>query len=115
LINVFYGNCIFSGGGLKAAYKAVPDDGLMDVFYIENIKKNFTLIINLAKLYGSDKAVEKLLKKFKDYTYYGRCKTSRLEPKEGSRDILLDFDGELVGKAPLDIEIIPGALKFFSP
>ncbi|MFX0101894.1 MAG: diacylglycerol/lipid kinase family protein [Candidatus Hodarchaeota archaeon] len=115
LIAIFYGNCKFNGGGLRAATRAIPDDGLIDVFYVENIKSNFKLIINLAKLYGSNEAAEKLMKKFEDYTYYGRCKTSRLEPREGSLDILIDFDGELVGKAPLDIEIIPSAVKYFSP
>lgn len=115
LINIFFGNCKYSGGGLKASYQAVPDDGLIDVFYIENIKKKFTLILNLAKLYSSDEAVEKLMEKFEGKVYYGRCKKAKLEPREGSPDILLDFDGELVGRAPLDIEIIPSAVKYFSP
>ena len=115
LIAIFYGNCKFNGGGLRAATRAIPDDGLMDLFYVENIKSNFKLIVNLAKLYGNNEAAEKLIKKFEDFTDYTTCKTSRLEPKEGSRDILVDFDGELVGKAPLDIEIIPSAVKYFSP
>mgnify|MGYP006292877119 CR=1 FL=1 len=117
LIAIFFGNCIFNGGGLRAATRAVPDDGLIDVFWLEGIRSKLKLITNLVKLYKDDESVQALLEKFEGFVHYNRYKKARIEPvpNSGAPDILIDFDGELVGKAPLEIEIVPKIVNVFSP
>nr|MDO8113382.1 diacylglycerol kinase family lipid kinase [Candidatus Sigynarchaeota archaeon] len=114
LVSIFFGNCIYNGGGLKAAYKAVPDDGLMDVFIIHGIKQKNVLAANMKELYKDDAAIEALMKKFPSNMSYGRYKKAKLIPA-GTKDVMLDFDGEMVGKGPLDIEIIPSAVNVLAP
>lgn len=113
LINVAFGNCVYNGGGLRMAHEAIPDDGIMDVFVIEGLKKS-VLISSLKTLYKDDATIDALIKEFDPHMYYTKCKKARIEPTK-DKDLLIDFDGEMVGKAPLDIEIIPSAVNVISP
>jgi diacylglycerol kinase (ATP) len=113
LINAFIGNCIYNGGGIRAAYKAVPDDGLLDVTIIEGIKKKGVLISTLLGFYKDEATVEGLIKKLDPHLFYGRHKKVRITTKE--KEILVEFDGEVLGKTPLDIEIVPAALNVLVP
>jgi diacylglycerol kinase (ATP) len=113
LINVAFGNCVYNGGGLRMAHEAIPDDGIMDVLVIEGLKKS-VLVSSLQTLYEDNETIDALIKKHDPHMFYKRCKKARIEPT-GKKDLLLDFDGEMVGKAPLDIEIIPSGVNVLSP
>ena len=113
LVNVAFGNCVYNGGGLRMAHEAIPDDGIMDVLVIEGLKKS-VLVSSLKTLYKDDAAIDALIKELDPHLYYTKCKKARIEPS-GKKDVLLDFDGEMVGKAPLDIEIIPSAVNVLCP
>nr|MDO8115601.1 diacylglycerol kinase family lipid kinase [Candidatus Sigynarchaeota archaeon] len=114
LVAIFFGNCIFNGGGLRVAKDADPMDGVMDVALIEGMKK-MAIVSILLKFYKDKETVESQFKKYDKTMHYGRHKKARVSPVGPGRDILLDFDGEMVGKAPLDIEIIPSAINVLLP
>ncbi|HME53679.1 MAG TPA: diacylglycerol kinase family protein [Candidatus Lokiarchaeia archaeon] len=113
LLQIFFSNCTYNGGGLRAGYKASPDDGWMDVFYMEGLSTGYAAS-NFSKLYKDDAIIEALIKKNEPHMFYTKAKNARLVPRN-EKAVLLDFDGEMVGKAPLDIEIIPSAVNVLSP
>jgi diacylglycerol kinase family enzyme len=46
-----------------------------------------------------------------------RCDAIKIEllNQDASEQVLLDVDGEPLGKLPLEVELIPGALEVFVP
>ena len=74
------------------------------------------MIANLAKLYKNDDSIQELLEKYDRKTYYTKCIEASVEPlKEDDNPCFIDFDGELMGKIPLKIELIPGAINLLAP
>ncbi len=114
LVAIFFGNCIFNGGGLRVAMDADPADGMMDVTMLEAMKK-MAIVSILLNFYKDRETVDAHFKKYNKTMYYGRHKKASVIPAGPGRDILLDFDGEMVGKAPLDIEVIPSVINVLLP
>lgn len=92
-------NTIHTGGAMKMAPTAVPDDGLLDVVACRKVGR-----IGLLRLFpmifdGSHVGHERIL--------HARAKEIRIEPAEPSP---LLFDGEVAGHTPVTIRVLPGAL-----
>ncbi len=99
-IGVFIGNGKFFGGGMKICPEAEHDDGLLDIVIVGDMT-NLELMSNFAMLYKGTH-----LKYHKIHLYKGtKIKIT------SSMKVLLDLDGEQPGQAPVEIGIIPSALK----
>ena len=92
----------FFGGGMQIAPDASITDGLLDVTILGNwsLSQKVRYSRNLyngtiSHCYGVKTA---------------RVKTIRIEP-DNLNPVLIDCDGEAVGKAPLTAEVMPGALR----
>lgn len=90
----------YNGGGMKQAPNAVPDDGLFDLTLIKDMSK-WSVIASVKKLYdgtiGSHKKVITLTGK--------RIEIVPQIP------ILLETDGESLGKSPFTFNIVPKSLR----
>ncbi len=94
----------YFGGGMEVAPEAKPDDGLFDVVAFEGMST-----LGFVSLGGS--------------IYKGRhlgnpnvtlARARRVVATCERPDVLLDVDGEQPGRLPLEIDILPGALKIKS-
>jgi diacylglycerol kinase (ATP) len=96
---VVIGNGCYFGGGMQIAPNAVIDDGLFDIIILRNLSK-LELLANLPKVYGG--------------THLSHPRITSLRGKKVSVSstgtALLDLDGEQPGRAPAEIELLPGAL-----
>ena len=114
-INVVYmGNGQYNGGGMHPCAEASLDDGLMDVFLVQNMNKN-QLMKKLTKIYGSAETLQQLRAGDPGLNYYKKAKTVKLESLDESRPMLLDFDGEIVGLAPLELKVLSKKIKLIVP
>ncbi len=91
----------FQGGGMRIAPGAKVDDGLFEITVIGDLSLP-EIFVNLANLYNG-----KILKVNKIECYQGQ----KIEVRSADR-VLLELDGEQVGRLPLTVEIRPAALRF---
>lgn len=97
---------VFNGqtaGSLRLAYKAIVDDGMLDVIIIKAgmIKDMFTLIIKLIRGDHLEESDDNELLYFK---------TNKLKI-ECNEDIVTDIDGERGPDFPIDIECVKNGIK----
>jgi len=97
------GICRYNGGGMMQLPKALPDDGLFDITVIDNIGK-MEVISQLKNLYNGS-----FINHPKVKTYVG--KDIRIE--SASR-LILEADGESLGSAPFQFEMIPKSVKIIT-
>jgi YegS/Rv2252/BmrU family lipid kinase len=101
--NVVVANGQYHGGGMWVAPDASVDDGLFDITVIGDLSLP-EVFLNLPKLYnGKIKDIDKVI------TLTGE----KIEAQSDQRE-LLDVDGEQPGMLPVDIDIVPGALKIIT-
>ncbi len=95
-------NCRYFGGGMMIAPNAEYDDGRFDVVTIEEAGLP-TLLRHTPKIYSGTHIGLPFVK-------VDRAQRVEVEPPEG-REVLLEIDGEQVGRLPATFEILPGALR----
>ncbi len=90
----------FFGGGMMIAPDADPADGLLDVVVIGDLSKAAMSILS-GKIYKGlhveHPAVE-----------VHRARSVRVDSDD---EALLDVDGEPLGRCPIDVKVLPGALR----
>jgi diacylglycerol kinase (ATP) len=90
----------FFGGGMMIAPDADPADGLLDVVVIGDLSKAAMSVLS-GKIYKGlhveHPAVE-----------VHRARHVRVESDD---EALLDVDGEPLGRCPIDVKVLPGALR----
>lgn len=96
---VVVGNGRYFGGGMCIAPGAEVSDGLFDVVVIKNMTKP-TLLANLPRVYKGTHLTHPEVASLR-----GR-KVTVYSPEMA----LLDLDGEQPGRAPVEIEILPGVM-----
>ena len=97
------GNNISIGGGMKVTPDALLDDGLLDVLIVKAISRTAFLRIFPRVFKGehvSDPRVS-----------IHRAKRVRID----AVDVAAYADGERLGPLPVDIEVVPGALRMLVP
>ncbi|MCH7916805.1 MAG: diacylglycerol kinase family lipid kinase [Planctomycetes bacterium] len=97
-------NTIHTGKGMKIAPKARLDDGLMDVVVVREHAKPMRLLKLFAKLFEGKHIEDPLC----EYYQVRRC--ALLPEKEGP----LNLDGDIMGRTPVRLEVIPKAFSVFS-
>lgn len=94
------GICKFSGGGMKQVPNAIADDGIFDLTIIKKIGR-FNVIKSLPLLYNG-----KIVNHPKVMALNG--KNIKIE---STMPIFLETDGESLGNAPFEFEIIPRSIQ----
>jgi diacylglycerol kinase (ATP) len=101
------GNARYWAGSMKISPYSIIDDGLLDVVIAENISlKDF--LLEGRKIYKGTHLENDKLK-------WVRAKKIQIELTNQEDEIFAEADGEQMGKVPLSIEVIPKAIKIFSP
>jgi len=98
------GVCRYSGGGMRQVPAALPDDGLFDVTIIKKVGK-IKVIRNVSGLYDGS------FVKMKEVSTF-RGASVRIESTD---PLLLEVDGESLGRPPMEFSIRPLALKVCVP
>ncbi len=103
LNNFIVANGKFFGGGLKPAPNAELGDGYFDVVRLGDLSRMeaFTNLPNLRQ--GKHLSQPKVSS--------CRARRIRAESCDNSENVWIDMDGELVGRLPLDVSIMPQALR----
>jgi diacylglycerol kinase (ATP) len=92
------------GAGLRLAANAKIDDGLLDVVFVEELSlRQVTGIVF-------------------DWTLRGTLRSSRISTRTAAsvrfspdRPCFFHGDGEIIGPAPVEIEVVPQAIRIFAP
>lgn len=93
------GNGRYFGGGMCVAPHAEIDDGLFDIIILRNLSK-LNLLYNLPKVYSGSHL---------NHPRITSLRGKKITVTSGG-DALLELDGEQTGQAPVEIEILPGAI-----
>ncbi len=101
-VAVAVANGRFFGGGMEVAPEARVDDGLLDVVILGDLGL-YDFVVNARKLYGG-----KILG-LPDVDH-GRVQRVAIETVEADARMLMDLDGEPVGRLPATLTILPGAI-----
>ncbi|KAF5040057.1 Diacylglycerol kinase [bioreactor metagenome] len=96
------------GGGYKCAPKALINDGVIDVCFVNKMSR--FKILGLIGSYKNGTHLEN--EKLKDYITYKKCKTVKIISQES---INLCVDGENYVFEEIDFEIVPESLNFRLP
>lgn len=101
---ILIGLCKYSGGGMQLTDSPNPFDGLFDISIVENFSK-FDIIKNLPKLFNG---------KINTLKKVQRLKTTAVKIQIDQYELpFIQADGELLGKADINITIIPKAFSFY--
>ena len=96
-------NTIHTGKGMKAAPKALLDDGLLDIVLLESSISTLQLIVLLTKIFQGTHIDSK-------YVEYIHAQSLSIKPQDNS---ILNIDGENKLKTPIEISVLPKALNIF--
>lgn len=93
-------NCRFSGGGMQLAPDAEPDDALLDVCIVGDASR-VDLVRLLPRVFSGGHVGHPMV----------ALHRARRVTISGPPDVLAQADGELIGGLPLEISVVPGALR----
>lgn len=96
------------GGGYKCAPKALINDGVIDICFVNKMSR--FKILGLIGSYKNGTHLEN--EKLKEYITYKKCRAVKITSKES---INLCVDGENYVFDELDFEIVPESLNFHLP
>jgi YegS/Rv2252/BmrU family lipid kinase len=102
LVTCAVANGQYFGGGMRFAPKAEIDDGKLDV--VAQLRSGLREVISIPDLYSGKVADWASVR----YTQGG---VVRAEPLSGSDRVLLDIDGEQLGRLPAEMRIVPSAVR----
>jgi YegS/Rv2252/BmrU family lipid kinase len=106
MVNVAVANGTYFGGGMMIARDAKPDDGVFDV--VVQQRAGLTELVRLPELYDG---------RIADWTTVATTRgvvvTAR--PTDPAAEVLLDVDGEQLGRLPATFRLRAGALKIRTP
>jgi diacylglycerol kinase (ATP) len=102
---VFVANGPFTGGGMRIAPEATLDDGQLDVLVARGASRSTLLLQLLPAIYRGAHLRHPAVQ-------HDRARHVRVE---SATRLLLQLDGELVGRGPATFTIVPRALKVLVP
>lgn len=100
--SVIVGNARYFGGGMKVAPEADPSDGLLDVIVVGDMSPR-AFIAQFPRIYRGTHLNHPLVQ-------FYRAHTIEVQAHDG-HEALIEAEGELFGRAPTHISILPGALR----
>lgn len=105
---VVVANCQYYGGGMKIAPSARPDDGVFDVI-IEGPIGKAEAMLKARKLYTGTHFEDAGLRQKLELLHATRVEV------DSTQRVLVQLDGEVVGRLPATFEIVPSAVRFVVP
>ena len=96
----------FFGGGMQVAPEARLDDARFDVVAVEAIAAP-RLLWKLPKIYRGTHLSDPIVRS-------GRGQRVEARAADGT-EVLIEADGELLGRLPVELEVLPGALRVLGP
>ena len=96
--NLVVANGQFFGGGMKIAPKAAPTDGLLDI-QVEHARKREAIAM-MPKVFKGEHVPHPDIEEYKRV----KCSIS------ADRPLLIEADGEVLGRTPATFEILPEAI-----
>lgn len=103
ITNVAIGNGRFHGAGMLVCPEAKPDDGLLDVTIIHELS-----IVELAKSFKT--IYDGRILQHPRVTHH-RVRSIQADGRQTTR---LEIDGEAVGVLPVEIRVVPGAIRILA-
>lgn len=100
IFNVAVANGQYFGGGMHVAPNAKPDDGLFDVVVIGDIRLPEVLISGPRIYRGTHLGLDKVWER-----------RARFVEASSDETVLLDVDGEQLGRLPATFEVVPEAIR----
>jgi diacylglycerol kinase family enzyme len=102
LVTCAVANGQYFGGGMRIASKAEIDDALFDV--VVQLRSGLREVASIQDLYSGKVADWASVR-------YTKGRVVRAEPANGSERVLLDIDGEQLGRLPATMRIVPAAVR----
>ena len=102
ITSVAVGNGQYHGAGMRICPEAILDDGLLDITIVRQLRLH-QLMCNMPMLYNG-----KILRHPRVESY--RVKTLTAESRE---NVLVEIDGEALGRLPVEIAVVPSAIRVF--
>ncbi len=101
LFTAMIGNTENGGGGMKLLPGARFDDGVLDLIEMGDVSRLGVLLGILPKLYSGN------------HVHHPKVRTARGASFRCSSDVetLVDLDGEMVGRLPLEVTVLPQAFR----
>lgn len=97
---VYVSNCRFSGGGMQLSPEARPDDGVLDVCLVGDASRR-DVVTMLPKVFSGGHVGHPKVA-------LHRAVTIRVD---GPPHVEIQADGEVIGRLPMDVVVVPGALR----
>jgi len=99
MLGVVVGNGNYCAGGMQLTPGACPDDGYLDVLFIGEMNL-VDRLINFSKVYSGNHV----------HSGFFSLQKARAIDIDSEWPVWVETDGELIGKTPCSINIIPGAI-----
>ncbi len=94
----------YTGGGMQQTPNAISDDGLFDLMLVDKIAKT-KLIRKVSKLFNG---------RINELKEVQSLRTDNLQVVSDSK-LMIEVDGENIGHAPFEFELVPRSLKVYIP
>ena len=91
------GNGPWSGGGMRQVPLARNDDGTVDFMVVPRSRLR-SLVKEVPRLFSGTTHESQLIRT-------GRCKTLRIAPLDEASADIIEFDGEIIGRLPLELTV----------
>ncbi len=101
------GNSSNYGGAFGITPMASMRDGLLDVCVLQSVSPLSTLQYWLGALVQSHVR--------QPHVQYWRTQAAQIDVAEGEGDVLVQTDGEMAGRLPIEVRVVPRALKVIVP
>ena len=101
---VSFANVETTGGGMKIAPGAKPDDGCLDICLVEKVSK-LTLLYQLSQVFSGRHTLHPAVSMLR-----AQSLAINADPPQP-----LLIDGEVCGTTPATVRLLPGALRFMAP
>lgn len=106
-LSIAFGTGKYSGGGMRQTPVAIPDDGLVDMTLIPDLPL-MRIAVEAPKLFtGKFLSVKELVT--------ARCREISVIPAANCSGEPVEVDGEVVGNAPVTLEVVDGYINVIRP
>jgi YegS/Rv2252/BmrU family lipid kinase len=102
MITCAVANGQYFGGGMRFAPKAEIDDGMFDV--VAQLRSGLKEVVSIGDLYSGKVADWASVR-------YTKGRVVRAEPMKADDRVLLDIDGEQLGRLPAEMQMVPSAVR----
>lgn len=106
VLDIAFGNGSYCGGGMQQCCLADPTDGILDAIIVPKVPI-LSLLPELPRIYRKNLDKSKKI-------IYARGKSFRIVPKDALSQDIVELDGEIVGRLPATVELLPYKINVLS-